>query len=97
MSYCAVKRCDEIRPSLKVIEHHAACQQHGRGVGNVPVGNTLPSVPRGLTERDETNRPDRERERDQRRAHLTKVHLATSTHLMCREKVVCVSQHFFSL
>ena len=79
-----------------MIEHHAASQQHGRGVGNVPVGNTLPSVPCGLTAREKINRPDRERDQ-QRRARFTKVPPATSVHLMCCEKVFCVSKHFFSL
>jgi len=34
--------------SLEVVQHHAAGQQHGSGVGDVLVGDTLPRVPRGL-------------------------------------------------
>lgn len=42
-----------------MIQHHAAGQQHGSGIGNVPVRNTLPCVPCGLRcrknqERDKT-------------------------------------------
>lgn len=51
-----------------MVQHHAASQQHGGGVSNVPVGNALPSVPCALEDQererkivhiDSTNIPNR--------------------------------------
>lgn len=33
---------------LEVVEHHAACQQCGRGVGDILISDALACVPRSL-------------------------------------------------